>query len=86
MPKQADESDLYLALADYCLRIDCRLMALEVLFAETFYKNSEQREAFHADVTAMFQLFYEARLKQGEAMEPLTVKRLRALARKRKKR
>ena len=79
MEKEPDQSAVNLAFADFLLRLECRLMALEVLFAERFYNNTEQREAFHADVWLKYQAFYEARLKQGEKIEPLTIAKMRAL-------
>ena len=85
MPKGPKQSDVNAALADFCLRLDCRLIALEVLFAERFYsQNAEQREAFHADVSAKYEVFYQARLKQGEKIEPMTIAKIRALTEKTK--
>ncbi len=59
-------------------------MALETLFAERFYQNKEQREAFHEDVSAKFNFFYEARLKQAEKIGPDTVARMRGRNKKSK--
>ena len=59
-------------------------MALEILFAERFYQNEEQKEAFHADVSAKYEIFYQARLKQGEKIEPMTISKIRALTEKTK--
>ena len=84
MSKEPDQSDVNAALADFCLRLDCRLMALEILFAERFYQNEEQKEAFHADVSAKYEIFYQARLKQGEKIEPMTISKICALTEKTK--
>ena len=84
MSKEPDQSDVNAALADFCLSLDCRLMALEILCAERFYQNEEQKEAFHADVSAKYEIFYQARLKQGEKIEPMTISKIRALTEKTK--
>jgi hypothetical protein len=68
---------------DLLLRLDCRLAALEIALADRFHdQNEEQREAFHEEVTRIFQRCYEIRLKQAEKIEPLTVKQMRALVQK----
>jgi len=77
---EPDQSDVNHSFAEFLLRLDTRLIALELVVAHKLHKNPEQREAFHREIIRKFDVFYEMRLKESAKNEPLGVVKIRAFS------